>query len=67
MYIILQWLKHDFLGYLDEWEASSQAQEGLSQAEKNKLCISRETLEGLRITGGTHAYVYYNLVHVLPW
>ena len=64
MYVILQWLKHNFLGYLDEWEASSQAQEGLSQAE-NKL--SQETLEGLRITGGTHAYVYYNLVHVLPW
>ena len=58
---ILQWLKYDFLGYLDEWEASSQAQEGLSQAENNKLCISRETLEGLSFTGGTHAYVYYNL------
>ena len=41
-------LEHDFLDYLDEWEASAQAAEN---AEKNKLCISRETLEGLRMTG----------------
>ena len=47
----LQWLEHDFLDYLDEWEASAQAAENLSDAEKNKLCISRETLEGLRMTG----------------
>jgi hypothetical protein len=62
--IILQWLKHDFLSYLDDWEASSQAQEGLSQTEKNKLCISRETLEGLRIIGGTHSllHAYYTTI-----
>ena len=32
--------------YLDELEASAQAAENLSDAEKNKLCISRETLHG---------------------
>jgi len=36
---------------LDEWEASVDGQKDLSDADKQKLCISRETLEGLRFTG----------------
>lgn len=66
MYIVLQWLKHDFLSYLEEWEASSQTQVGLSQAEKSKLCISKETLEGLRMTGWTRAILQYNRVLSQP-
>ena len=65
-FLFIQWLKHDFLSYLDEWEASSQAQDGLSQAEKNKLCISRETLEGLRITGWTLALYCNTIININP-
>lgn len=46
----MQWLEKDFIEYLDEWEASAYGQEDLSETEKQKLCISRETLEGLRLT-----------------
>ena len=46
-----QWLEKDFMEYLDEWESSANMREDLSDAEKQKLCISRETVEGLRVTG----------------
>lgn len=49
--IVLQWLQDVFLPYLDEWEAYAHAQEHLSSAEQIKLCLSQETLQGLRITG----------------
>lgn len=47
----MQWLEEDFLSYLDEWERSVETRKELSASEKSKLTISRETLEGLRITG----------------
>ena len=47
----LQWLEKDFLGYLDEWEASVRAREGFTKAEKKSMTLSKETLEGLRLTG----------------
>ena len=36
---------------MDEWEASLASREDLSKSEINRRCLSRETLEGLRITG----------------
>lgn len=47
----LQWLEKDFLGYLDEWEASVHVREGFTRAEKALMTLSKETLEGLRLTG----------------
>ena len=44
-----QWLEHEFLQYLGDWEASAEAHTDLPLLERRKLC--RETLEGLRITG----------------
>eukprot|EP00731_Ephydatia_muelleri_P000890 Em0001g890a len=51
----LKWLQDVFLPYLDEWEAYAHAQEHLSSAEQIKLCLSQETLQGLRIT--VHAFI----------
>ena len=39
------------MGYLDEWELEIKMMKGLSAAQRKKLCLSAETLEGLRITG----------------
>ena len=36
---------------MDEWKASVDSREGLTPTEKAKMCLSRETLEGLHITG----------------
>ncbi len=40
----------DFIQYLDEWEKSVSSRADLEAADKQKLCISRETIEGLRFT-----------------
>ena len=49
--ILSQWLEKDFLGYLDEWEASVRVREGFTRADKTSMTLSKETLEGLRLTG----------------
>lgn len=46
-----QWLEEDFLGYLSEWEESVKQRQGFTDAEKNMMLLSHETLEGLHITG----------------
>ena len=50
------------MGYLQEWESSVQDREGdFTQAERNKMQLSHETLQGLKITG-TH-YVLIASIH----
>ncbi|VDH96810.1 Hypothetical predicted protein [Mytilus galloprovincialis] len=45
-----KWLEEDFLKFLTKWEQEGENQADLSKKEKKQLCLSRETLEGLRIT-----------------
>ena len=40
-----------FLPYLNEWEESVANRTGFSKAEKSKMCLSNETMEGIRMTG----------------
>lgn len=56
--ILLQWLENDFLSYLKEWDESVSAKD-LSASDMARMCISRETLEGLRFTG-EHMHACYN-------
>ena len=49
MYV--QWLKDDFLGYLDAWKRSVQGRTNFSKIEHKMMLISPETLTGLRMTG----------------
>ncbi len=51
IYSCVQWLEKDFLGYLAEWKASVDSRTGISDGDKARMCLSRETLEGLHITG----------------
>ena len=54
---LVQWLQNDFLKYLDHWEESTKKSTitstgaKLSPADQKKMCLSEETLEGIRITG----------------
>ena len=48
---IIQWLEEDFLGYLSLWESSVNGRDGYTDAQKNAMMLSAETLEGLHITG----------------
>lgn len=47
----MQWLVDVFLHYLDEWEQEIGRIPGLEKKEQRKMCLSLETLEGLRISG----------------
>ncbi len=45
--------------YLQDWEDSASSVNGLTTSEKNKMLLSKETLEGIRITGiDLHAHMY---------
>lgn len=48
---LLQLLENDFLQYLKNWEDSVNRCTDLSKGKKQKLLLSTETPEGLRITG----------------
>ena len=50
MPLFLQWLGSDFLKYLKDWEDSVSSRTDIEQQDKQKLMLSRETLEGIRIT-----------------
>ena len=50
-HILIQWLEHQFLPYLEEWEQYAMSKEGLALKEKEKLILSKPTREGLKITG----------------
>ena len=41
----------EFLGYLAEWKKYVESDKSLSPADKAKMMLSRETLEGLTMTG----------------
>ena len=49
--ILLQWLEKEFLGYLNEWEESVEGRVEIEKKERNKMLLSRETIEGLRMSG----------------
>ena len=56
--IISQWLANDFLMYLKEWEDVTESAPGRAR-EKRRACLSRETLQGLRITGKVYNKLLY--------
>ncbi len=43
-----QWLTEIFLKYLEEWEHEAA---NINKSQQQKLCLSKESLLGLRITG----------------
>ena len=49
----MQWLKNVFLGYLKEWEdeVDAMAEEGYRASDRAKMTLSKETIDGLRMTG----------------
>ena len=59
----MQWLKEDFLGYLDEWQRSVEQREGFTTAQKQMMCLSKETLTGLKMTGRFKHVNYMLMCH----
>lgn len=48
--VIIQWLEEDFMKYLTEWEDSVMRREDFTLPQKRMMCLSQETLEGLKMT-----------------
>ena len=46
-----EWLESEFLEFIAEWQNKSQDIEYLSKSEKSRFCLSRQTIDGLRIAG----------------
>ena len=59
--IISQWLEGEFLKYLGDWKASVDSRPGFTAAQKALMCISKETIEGLHITGESYIGVFGTL------
>ena len=49
--IFKQWLESEFLKYLKDWEDDSLCRTDIEEQYRQKLVLSRETMQGLRITG----------------
>ena len=46
----IQWLKDEFLLYLNNWRKEAAAQSDLPPKDKQRLCLSRKKIEGLQMT-----------------
>ena len=53
-------LEEDFLKYIDDWEGGVMGLKEVPYADRRKMCLSEETIEGLRIAG-----IYYkHVMHI---
>lgn len=51
MYMYVQFLKEEFIEYLERWKESVAARSGFNDDERKRMMLSQETLTGLKITG----------------
>ena len=49
--LVAQWLRNVFLEYLLEWENEAYSKPGHTHAQQEDMLLSKETREGLKITG----------------
>ena len=47
----VQFLKDEFIEYLERWRKSVAARPGFNDEERKRMMLSHETLTGLKITG----------------
>ena len=47
---MFQWLKDVYLEFINSWKAGSEQIEIISKEMKSRLCLSYQTIEGIRIT-----------------
>ena len=47
---MFQWLKNVYLEFINSWKVESEEIENISKEVKSRLCLSYQTIEGIRIT-----------------
>ena len=60
-FLIVEWLKEDFIAYLNEWENGVKTLP-LSKKEQQRQCLSRETLEGMKITSKIMSVIHVAII-----
>ena len=58
----MQWLREEFLPYLERWEESVSKREGYSKVEEKMMLLSQETRNGLRITGMCDVIIHTHII-----
>lgn len=53
-FVMFQWLKDDFLGYLNDWRISVHDRVGCNKTERNRMLLSAATQLGLQMTCKLH-------------
>jgi len=61
-----EWLKGTFLKYINDWKQETQDLPVLSKEMKNRLCLSHQTIEGIRITVHAFTEMVPMLLQVAP-
>ena len=51
----LAWLKNEFLVFINDWEEEANSHVELTKKERGRLCLSKKTMYGLRLT--VHSFV----------
>ena len=69
MYVPFQFLEDEFLNHFHRWREAVEAREGFSKQEKSRMFMSKQSYEGVQVTGTNH--VSYNRLHISirpnPW
>ena len=55
-------MEEEFLGYLKEWKTAVENENELNADEKRRMLLSRETMEGLEITGTCTCTCIVNII-----
>ena len=55
----IAWLRDEFLSFINDWKAEADSHTELSKTERSKLCLSKKTIHGLRMTA-------HSLVDMIP-
>ena len=58
LFFHIQFLENDFIdNYINRWENQASNNEGIPKDEQNRLCLSKQTLHGWRMTGKNYFLV----------
>ena len=60
IFSLFQWLI-EFIKFINEWKAETDQIPDLSQDLKSRLCISYQTIEGIRMTGIFLSFSHKNI------
>ena len=56
LFFLVSWLVNGFLGFINHWKEFTLGVPNMSKDDQNRLCLSIQTIEGIRISGECLGY-----------